>query len=308
MAINKAKRTAMKALSQITSVDVKKTYEAERTLETVRAKMRFKPPLYQTWDFDVICGGHSVPVRIFRPRIETAKGILLFIHGGGWVTGNIDSYDRVCGIMSRKTGKTVISVDYSLAPEHPFQIGLEDCYAATKAILQSDIKGAGADQLTLIGDSAGGNLAAAVSLLARDRGEFQIQRQILIYPATNNDHSETSPYPSVMENGFDYILTAKRVSEFMDLYQSCEEDKYNPYFAPLLEKDYSNQPRTLIITAEFCPLRDEGEEYGRRLLKAGNDVTVYRVRDAIHGFFSLPPRHPHVKRAYLYINRFLRGD
>ena len=158
----------------------------------------------------------------------------------------------------------------------------------------------------MIGDSAGGNLAAAVSLMARDRGEFLPSCQILIYPATGNDHSEHSPFPSVRENGTDYLLTTKRVRDYMELYRSSEADLENPYYAPLVAKDLSNQPDTLIITAEYCPLRDEGEAYGKALELAGNRVKVFRMPDALHGYFSLPVRFSQVKKTYGLINDFLR--
>ncbi|NMR85768.1 alpha/beta hydrolase fold domain-containing protein, partial [Vibrio parahaemolyticus] len=124
----------------------------------------------------------------------------------------------------------------------------------------------------LIGDSAGGNLAACVSLLLRDRGEIVPKKQILIYPATNYDHSENSPFKSVVEFGENYILTSKRIQDYMELYVPNPKDRESPYVAPILAKDLSNQPETLIITAEYDPLRDEGEEYGKRLESFGNKV------------------------------------
>jgi len=142
-------------------------------------------------------------------------------------------------------------------------------------------------------------------LLAKERKEFTVNKQILIYPSTYNDYTDKSPFKSVMENGTDYLLTSKRIRDYMDLYKSREEDVYSPYFAPLLSNDLSMQPRTLIITAEYDPLRDEGEEYGRKLREAGNYVEIYRIKDALHGFFALPPRFPQVKLCYDIINRFI---
>ena len=141
--------------------------------------------------------------------------------------------------------------------------------------------------------------------MARDRGEFLPRRQILIYPATYNDHTEHSFFDSVRENGTDYLLTSKRVCDYMDLYKSSDEDLHNPYFAPLLAKSLADQPDTLVITAEYDPLRDEGEEYARKLRKFGNQVQLHRVADGLHGFFSLPPSFPQVKECYEIINRFL---
>ena len=162
--------------------------------------------------------------------------------------------------------------------------------------------------VTLIGDSAGGNLAAALSLLARDRGEFLPRRQILVYPATYNDYSENSPFPSVQENGTDYLLTAGKMRDYLDLYAGSEADRQNPYFAPYLAEDLHDQPDTLILTAEYDPLRDEGEAYGKRLSEAGNQVRVKRIEGALHGFFALGIKHLHVRESFQYINEFLGGN
>ena len=143
--------------------------------------------------------------------------------------------------------------------------------------------------------------------MARDRGEFLPARQILIYPSTGNDHSEGSPFPSVRENGSGYLLTSKRVRDYMELYCPSARDMKNPYVAPLLAEDFSNQPDTLIITAEYCPLRDEGEAYGDKLREAGNRVEIFRMPDALHGYFSLPVRFTQVRRTYELINKFLEG-
>lgn len=305
MAINKAMRAALKALSY-PDIDIKKLYKVQRQFIALTTKQIIKSPYYKAWDHEVLLRDHSIPVRIFFPTSKVWDSILIFFHGGGWVTGNIDSYDKVCYHMARLTGRLVVSVDYRLAPEYRFPCGLEDCYAVTREIfLDNGLLHTKSADITLIGDSAGGNLAAAVSLMARDKGEFMPARQILIYPATGNNHTESSPFPSVMENGTDYLLTSKRVSDYMELYRSSVADLTNPYFAPLEADDLTNQPRTLLITAEYCPLRDEGEAYGEKLRQAGNDVEIYRMKDALHGYFSLPPHFVHVKKTYEIINRFL---
>lgn len=305
MAINKAMRATLKAISYL-GMDVDKTYKAERALGTLSAKLQPKLPLYKMWDYAVLCGDHAVPVRIFEPPQESGNKVLVFFHGGGWVTGNIDSYERVCMELAIATGHTVLAVDYRLAPEYKFPAGVEDCYAVVRTILCGHLMET--PDITLIGDSAGGNLAAAVSLMARDRGEIKIDRQILIYPATYFEHGPEAPFASIHENGTDYLLTSKRVDEFMALYRSSEKDNMNPYYAPLNAKSLANQPRTLIITAEFCPLRDEGEFYGEQLRIAGGDVTIYRMKDGLHGFFTLPPRFVHVKRTHELINKFLQKE
>ncbi|HAQ42064.1 MAG TPA: alpha/beta hydrolase [Clostridiales bacterium] len=305
MAINKVVRAALKAISY-KDIDVKKNYMLHRNFVNLTHRHYLKP-FFNTWDCAVDSDNHVIPVRIYSPDEEGEYPVLLFFHGGGWVTGNIDSYSKVCANMAMMTKHKVVSVDYRLAPEHPFPAGLEDCYQVAKAFITN--KEINDKDVTIIGDSAGGNLAAALSLLARDRKEFEIKRQILIYPSTYNDHSETSPFRSVHENGTEYLLTSKRICDYMDLYKSREEDINSQYFAPLLAKDMTNQPSTLIITAEFCPLRDEGEQYGRSLREAGNNVEIYRVKDGLHGFFTLPPRFPQVKLCYDIINSFLtRGE
>ncbi len=305
MAINKAMRAALAALSY-PELNVKKMYPLERELVKLTARRRRNPDLYRVWEHKVSCSDRDIPVRIFAPPGEEGSRVLLFFHGGGWVTGNIDSYDAVCADMAALTGRTVVSVDYRLAPEHRFPAALEDCYAVAREVfLHAGLLHARPEEIALIGDSAGGNLTAAASLMARDRGEFLPARQILLYPALWNDYSDASPYPSVVENGTGYLLTAKRVRDFMDLYRSCDDDLRSPYFAPLRAEDLSRQPDTLVITAEYCPLRDEGEDYARRLELAGNRVVCRRMEDALHGFFSLPVRFEHVRRTYELINDFL---
>lgn len=304
MAIDKAMRAALKAITAL-DIDVKQSYKAERQVELLTARLRGKPTDYQMWDQKVLCGDHCVPVRIFSPPGNGPFPVLLFFHGGGWVTGGIENYTGVCADLAKATCHTVASVDYRLAPEYRFPAAPEDCYAVAREFFTGHIFHFKREDITLIGDSAGGNLAAAVSLMARDRGEFIPRKQILLYPATFNDHSDSSPFLSIKENGTDYLLTSKRIQSFMELYSSSEDDFYNPYFAPLLSSDLSHQPSTLIISAEFCPLRDEGEYYGTELRKAGNDVEIYRMKDALHAFFMLPPRFVPVKQAYQVINEFL---
>ena len=314
MAINKYMRAALRALSYA-EPDVKKNYRLLRTAETAAKAPKLRS-LYRTWEHRVLNGTHEVPVRIFLPGQETNHRLpaLLFFHGGGWVTGNIESYSPVCRALAQAVGCVVASVDYRLAPEYPFPTGLEDCYCAMQELLKNPwLLRARREDVTVIGDSAGGNLAAAASLMAFARGGLIPERQILIYPATADDHSENSPFPSVHENGEGYLLTSKRVCDYMDLYLPDGESRRDPYAAPLNAPDLSKQPRTLVITAEYDPLRDEGEAYARRLREAGVPTQLYRMPDALHGFFSLPTRFSQVRRAHRLIRGFLppadeRGD
>ena len=223
------------------------------------------------------------------------------------MTDSVDNYERICARLAVATEHLVISVEYRLAPEHKFPTGLMDCYAVAKALYTRQfILNIDPDKITLIGDSAGGNLAAAVSLMARDNGEFLPKRQILIYPALFGDYTENSPFPSVHKYGSDYLLTSGKMRDYIELYASCPEDKENKYFAPLMETDYSHQPDTLVLTAECDPLRDEGEAYAKRLKEAGNRVKLYRIKDALHGYFSLGIKYFHVKESFELINEFLK--
>lgn len=305
-------RTVLKALSY-GEIHV----SSSRAFANIKAIDPLKP-FYKTIDTKIFNDGVEVPTRIYLPggELSPAAGmsdntlpILLFLHGGGWITESVNTYDRVCAALAKNTGHAVVSVGYRLAPEYPFPAGLNDCYAVAKAIYSNRfLLNADADHITLIGDSAGGNLAAALSLMARERGEFMPKRQILIYPAVSNDYSEHTPYRSVMENGSDFLLTRQKLCQYHDLYQSSPDDRNNPYFAPIIAKDLTGQPRTLILTAEFDPLRDEGEAYGRRLEAAGCEVEIHRIKNALHGFFALGIKYHHVSESFEIMNRFLDED
>lgn len=307
--ISKTMQTILHALSY-GNIEV----EASRRLADIK-KLDAMRIFFKTLDTKVYNGNHEVPIRLYFPSEEAMSGepvegekypVLLFFHGGGWVTESVENYDRVCSRMAQSTGHIVMSVEYRLAPEYRFPVPLEDCYAAAKALYTGHlVLPADPDRITIIGDSAGGNLAAAVCLKARDTGDFAPKKQILIYPAVNNCYTKKSPYKSVQENGQDYLLTAVKMEDYLKLYESSTEDRQNPYFAPILAKDLSHMPETLILTAEFDPLRDEGEEYGKRLKEAGNYVEIHRIPDALHGYFALGIKFLHVQESFEIMNCFL---
>ena len=299
MAINKLMRAALKALSYA-DID----YKLERDVKKLKSKNTITG-LHIDLTKIIQRDGRRVPVAIYYPENAISNEVILFFHGGGWVSGDVESYAATCNLFGEITGRRVVSVDYALAPEFPFPHALEDCYTVAKELFLGDFFEAKPSDIILSGDSAGGNLAAAVSLMARDRGEFKINKQILIYPAVYNDHTENSPFDSVRTSGTDYLLTSKKVDEYMDMYAADPLDKYNPYFAPYISKDLSNQPDTLIITAEFDPLRDEGEAYGEKLKQFGNYAESHRISDGLHGFFSLPYTYGQVRQTYKIINEFL---
>lgn len=272
-------------------------------------------------DTEVSNDAYKVPLRFYFPseiamtdgsvpgNIRTEMGAVLFFHGGGWTTESVETYDRVCARMAQSTGQLVISAEYRLAPEYKFPTGFEDCYAAAKAVFGGEIlPDIPPEQITVMGDSAGGNLAAAVCMRARDTGDFAPRRQVLIYPALYNCYTEASPYESVRTNGSGYLLTSVKMEDYVKLYARTEEDRMNPYFAPLLAQDFSGLPDTLILTAEFDPLRDEGEDYGRKLRAAGGRVRVERIEGALHGYFALGIQHLYVQESFRHINRFLNVE
>ena len=226
----------------------------------------------------------DIPVRIYTPT-EGTLPVLVYYHGGGWVIGDLETHDNTCRDLANQAQCIVVSVDYRLAPEHKFPAAAEDCYAATKWVAENGASiNADASRLAIGGDSAGGNLAAVVSLMARDRGGPHIIYQMLIYPATDYFIPGTN---SIRENGEGYFLTRDDMVWFWNHYSTSEEDANNPYMAPLRAKDLHNLPSALVITAEYDPLRDEGEMYATRLQEAGISVTATRYNGMIHGFFGM---------------------
>lgn len=306
--MNKAVKNVLKILSDDNfDLDKYRKFVSLKAIDPLKI-------LYTTKDISVENDGYLVPVRIYYPYHEIPKvikesdivNVFLFFHGGGFVTESVDTYNRICRNLSKSIDAIVVSVDYRLAPEFKFPIGLIDCYTVTKALYENKILDEIKNKnIIIIGDSAGGNIAAAVSMMARDKGEFVVKNQILIYPCTDNDYSKNSKYPSVIENGKDYLLTRRELRKYMSLYAKSDEDKENPYFSPIKAENFENMPRTLLITAEFDPLRDEGEAFGKKLAEAGNEIVSYRIDGAIHGFFAYTTKMSFTKQCMEYINEFV---
>jgi len=228
-----------------------------------------------------------IPIRIYTPAGDGPFPVLVYFHGGGWVLGSIETHDPICRELTRAVGCIVVSVDYRLAPEHPFPVPLEDCYAAVCWVARcaSDING-DAQRLAVGGDSAGGNLAAAVALTARDRGTPSLAYQLLIYPVM--DHAfDTGSY---RENGDGYFLTKDMMVWFWQHYLRHEAHGLHPQAAPLRAQNVYGLPSTLLLTAEFDPLRDEGEAYAKRMRAAGGEVEYRCYAGMIHGFLGLTSR------------------
>ena len=226
----------------------------------------------------------GVPVRVYQPVGEGPFPVVMMFHGGGWVIGDLTTADGQSREVCRQVEAVVISVDYRLAPEHPFPAAADDCYAATQWAAQNAQRFRGdPGRLALAGDSAGGNLAAVVAQMIRDKGGPAVAFQLLVYPVTDGVNFDR---PSYHENGQDYMLTADSMHWFWNHYAPNTEDRRNPYASPLLAENLAGLPSALVMTAEYDPLRDEGEAYAEALAKAGVEVKLIRCDGLIHGFFG----------------------
>ena len=238
-----------------------------------------------------IPGPHGdITARVYTPAGDGPFPLLVWFHGGGWVLGDLESADPTARALSEDASCVVVSVGYRLAPEHPFPKPLDDCYAALCWAVEhaSDLRVDGT-RTAVGGDSAGGNLAAATALLARELGGPALSFQLLVYPVTDFDGTTRS----MIDNAEGYLLTAEAMAWFYDHYtEPAHRSDWRA--APLRADDLSGLPPALVVTAEFDPLRDEGEAYGRRLQDAGVAATVSRYDGMIHGFFAMTA---HVDRA-----------
>ncbi|MGA1388137.1 MAG: alpha/beta hydrolase [Ilumatobacteraceae bacterium] len=258
-------------LHELTPAEGRANYLAMRTPSTV--------DLHEIRDFDA--GG--VRCRLYRSDPTSPAPLLIYYHGGGWVIGDLDTHDDICRKLARDAKCSVVAVDYRLAPEHPAPAALDDCIAATKWIFGNAASlGVDPTRIAIGGDSAGGNLAALVAMHADVSPVFQL----LVYPATDARMGQQSH----TENAQGYLLTSDSMKWFLGHYlQGDEAKRLDPMVSPILSDDalLKKSPPTLVITAEFDPLRDEGEEYAARLAAVGVQTSTVRFQGQIHAFFGM---------------------
>lgn len=226
-------------------------------------------------------------IRIYGSESGKIKPVLVYFHGGGWVLGDLDTADTICRFFALQADCVVVSVDYRLAPEYKFPAAVEDAYAATSWVAKNaqTLHGDPA-RIAVAGDSAGGNLAAVVSLMARDRGEPSLVYQLLIYPATKYGF-DTQSYQKYGQGNFG--LTKDDMVWFWHHYLASVTDGQEPYASPLLAPSHNQLPPACIVTAEYDVLHDEAEAYAARLQRAGVPVQLLRYDGMIHNFIALSP-------------------
>ena len=265
----------------INELSVNEAREASAAL----AGMQGVPESVASVENQILTGpGGVIPVRIYVPFGEGPFPALVYFHGGGWVIGDIESSDGFCRILTNAAGCIVVSVGYRLAPEHPFPAAVDDAYYATLRVATNACSfGGDPTRIAVCGDSAGGNLAAVVAQIARNCGKPALQFQLLIYPAVD----AACDTPSYAENSEGYFLTRDIMQWFWNHYVQRDADRNHPYASPLRASSFAGLPPASVITAEFDPLRDEGERYAELMHAAGVPVQLIRYDGMIHGFFTM---------------------
>ena len=268
------------------SLKGKSIYEIREALHKGTTKWSSKPiPFSNIKNMNIITASNQVSLRVYTPDNGDNFPLIIYSHGGSFISGTVDDYEDVCRKLSKKSNAIVVSVNYRLAPENPFPAGLNDIYNVLQWV-HKNAKSINADtsRICVAGDSAGGNLSAAVSQMSRDKSGPHIISQVLIYPCTNIYELKTKSWSYF---GMNYNFKKNNFEKFISLYAPRVEDRKSGYASPLLSKNFKGLPNTLIITAEFDPLRDEGEAYGSKLKEAGVDVISTRYKGVTHGFISM---------------------
>ena len=272
-------------------------------LADIRAGGGEVEPVHHVEDRTFPGPGGELPIRVYRPDHDGPLGTLVYFFGGGWTLGSIDTSDGVCRALANAAGCQVVTPGYRLAPEHPFPAAVHDCLAATEWVAaHAPALGVDPARIAVGGDSAGGNLAAVVSLLARDRGGPALAAQLLVYPNTCY-HAGTE---SLRDNDDRWMFNHHSVDWYWRNYLSTPEDGQDLLVSPLLVDDLAGLPPALVLTAEYDPLRDEGEAYANRLREAGVPVELTRYDGMAHGFFTMSGVLDGARRAVAQAAEYLR--
>lgn len=280
---------AQKVVDTITALNLKPISqstpdEAREAMRTRTAGLGPVEDVPAVSDHRVPVTGGEMTVRVYSPAGHGPHPVLVFYHGGGWVIGDLYTHDGICRSLVNAAGCAVASVDYRLAPEFKYPTPVEDSYAGLQWVAANGARlGLDPARVAVGGDSAGGNLAAVVALLARDRRGPRLALQVLAYPATSYDFTTAS----YRENATGYLLTTEDMRWFWRHYLSREEQGREPNASPLLAKSLADLPPALVITAGCDPLRDEGEAYATRLREAGVSVTITQYPGMFHGFVRM---------------------
>jgi acetyl esterase len=259
--------------------------EGRQFIDTVRNFMVPDEEVASVVDRTIPGSESDIPIRIFTPDGHGLRPAIVYFHGGGFSTGSIDLIDPLCRALANRSGCAVVAVGYRLAPEHPYPAAVTDAYVATAWVAaHGEEIGVDGTRLAVAGDSAGATLAAVTCMVARDNlDDLGIRLQVLICPVTDLDHHDT---PSHEENGEGYLLTTGMMNWFKGYYLTgCEDRAGEPYCSPIHMAKLDDLPPAIIVTAEYDPLRDEGEAYGGRLEAEGIPADVRRQDGMIHGFY-----------------------
>jgi acetyl esterase len=279
--------------------------EARRNaIEFVHAGEGPKRPVARVEDRQLDTTAGPLAARVYTP-VETTEPlpVVAFFHGGGWVIMGIDTHDGICRRLADASGAIVVSVEYRLAPEHRYPAALDDCFAATQWLAEHAAEvGGDPTRLAVAGDSAGGNLAATVALRARVNGP-RLAAQLLVYPVCDAAR-DTDSY---RDNSEGYLLTERDMAWFWDCYLGPEGDPADPFASPSRAADLAGLPPALVVTAEYDPLRDEGEAYARHLDGFDVPVELHRFDGMIHGFLGMEQLVPDADEAMARAGTFLRA-
>jgi acetyl esterase/lipase len=292
------------ARSDVPPVEQLPVEDARRgAIRFIEAGAGEKQPIAHVEDRAIPGPASDIPIRVYRPAGQTPLPVVVYLHGGGWVFMGIETHDWICRRLANASGAVIVSAEYRLAPEHPFPAPLDDCMAVTQWLSEhANEVGGDPARLGIAGDSAGGNLAAAVALASRSDDGPHLRAQALLYPSTD----AACATPSFVQNAEGYLLTADTMRWFWEQCLGAHGNPDDVYVSVLRHPDLSGLPPTLVITAEFDPLRDEGEAYAEHLAAAGVDVTLRRYDGMVHGFIGMEALVPDADEALAEVADFLR--